>query len=229
MGTEPPRQRDAERSRAAILDAAETLFAANGFESVTMAQVGAQAGVSRGTPGYFFGSKEALYRTVLDRAVAELAALGQTLRSAAAGRGTDAAIGDAVDAFLSFALTRPSRVRLIDARSAAGAGSAHAEAMADALAGLGPDGGPSVLAVLALCWFPVSQPGAARRLGVDPDRPDFARVWRDHVVTAVGGGARPPQAAPSEAAGARPPSARVEPDVDRPQKKKKRKKNKGKG
>jgi AcrR family transcriptional regulator len=34
---EQPRQRDAERSRAAILDAAEALFAEHGFDAVTLA------------------------------------------------------------------------------------------------------------------------------------------------------------------------------------------------
>ena len=81
---EQPKQRDADRSRAAILDAAETLFAEHGFDAVTMAQVGAAAGVSRGTPGYFFGTKEALYRVVIERAAATFRILAETLRARAA-------------------------------------------------------------------------------------------------------------------------------------------------
>ena len=69
----PPREpdrRDAERSRREILDAAESLFAERGFDGASLEEIGQTAGVSRGTPGYFFGSKEDLYRAVLDRAIA---------------------------------------------------------------------------------------------------------------------------------------------------------------
>jgi TetR/AcrR family transcriptional regulator len=63
----PPREkiRDAERSRAAILSAAERLFAERGYDGASLNDIGAAAGLSRGTPGYFFGSKEQLYAEVL--------------------------------------------------------------------------------------------------------------------------------------------------------------------
>ena len=61
------KERNAARSREAILDAAEELFALHGYDGTSLNQVGTQAGVSRGTPGYFFGSKEALYQAVLER------------------------------------------------------------------------------------------------------------------------------------------------------------------
>ena len=63
--------RDADRSRAAILDAAEAVFADRGFASTSLSDVGVAAGLSRGTPSYFFGSKERLYRTVLERVFAD--------------------------------------------------------------------------------------------------------------------------------------------------------------
>jgi AcrR family transcriptional regulator len=206
------------------LDAAEGLFAARGFESVTMAQVGAAAGVSRGTPGYFFGSKDALYRAVLDRAGDELRAVSRSLRHRARGRGADAVTAAAIDAFLALAVARPSIVRLIDGYVAAGDGEPHADAVADALASLGPDADGVALTVLALCWFPVSQPGAARRLGVDPARPDFARTWRERVLAAV----RPGVAPPTAPVPAGPPPA-GESDEPRARKKKKKRKNKDKG
>ena len=62
--------RDPERSREALLAAAEQLFARQGFEQTTMQQVGETAGFARSTPAYFFKSKEALYRAVLERVVA---------------------------------------------------------------------------------------------------------------------------------------------------------------
>jgi TetR/AcrR family transcriptional regulator len=55
-------RRDADRSRQTILDVAEQLFAEHGFEAVTMERIGRAAGLSRGAPGYYFGSKDALYR-----------------------------------------------------------------------------------------------------------------------------------------------------------------------
>lgn len=61
----PERTRDAERSRAAILDAATRLFATRGYDATSMSDIGAAAGLSRGAPGYFFGSKQALYGAVL--------------------------------------------------------------------------------------------------------------------------------------------------------------------
>lgn len=63
-----PKLRDAERSREAILVAAQTLFAARGYEAASLNDIGAAAGLSRGTPSYFFGSKEQLYLEVLERA-----------------------------------------------------------------------------------------------------------------------------------------------------------------
>src|SRR3954452_879625 len=62
-----PKPRDAERSRRAIVEAAEQLFARQGYDAASLAGIGEAAGVSRGTPSYFFGSKEDLYQAVLER------------------------------------------------------------------------------------------------------------------------------------------------------------------
>ena len=64
--TAPERERNPTRTREAILDAAERLFAEQGYEATSLSQVGQEAGVSRGTPGYFYGSKADLYRAVLE-------------------------------------------------------------------------------------------------------------------------------------------------------------------
>ena len=74
------RNRAAQRQR--ILEGARTLFAARGLDSVTMAEVAAEAGVSRATVFNHFGSKRALiegitvevleqYQTELDRTLAD--------------------------------------------------------------------------------------------------------------------------------------------------------------
>src|SRR5919197_3347186 len=65
-----PPTRDAARSRAAIIDAAEQLFAQHGFAGTRLGDIGTRAGLSRGTPSYFYGSKEQLYVAVLQRVFA---------------------------------------------------------------------------------------------------------------------------------------------------------------
>jgi AcrR family transcriptional regulator len=50
-----------------ILDAAEALFAAQGFDATTIKQIGARAGANPALIYYYFQSKDALYREVLRR------------------------------------------------------------------------------------------------------------------------------------------------------------------
>jgi AcrR family transcriptional regulator len=115
------RLRDAERSRAAILDAATHLFAAHGYDGASMSEIGAAAGLSRGAPGYLFGSKQALYGEVLtavfdsrqdatERAFAQVRAWCEgdaeleQLRSAFVG---------AADGYMRFLQLHPAFVALI--------------------------------------------------------------------------------------------------------------------
>src|SRR5712691_10113368 len=63
--------RDAERSRAAILDAAEQLFAERGFDGASLGDIAGAAALSRATPSYFYGNKEQLYAAVLERIFAD--------------------------------------------------------------------------------------------------------------------------------------------------------------
>lgn len=65
----PGSRRNADRTRQAVLDAAERIFARDGWTAATLAAVGAEAGVSRGTPGYFFGSKAGVFGAMADRLV----------------------------------------------------------------------------------------------------------------------------------------------------------------
>lgn len=54
------------RKEAAILQEAENQFAQFGFEGASLENIGAAAGISRHNLLYYFASKEALYRRVLD-------------------------------------------------------------------------------------------------------------------------------------------------------------------
>ena len=59
-----------KRNRARILQAAEALFAERGFSGATMAAIAARAGLPKANLHYYFGTKQALYRAVLDSIMA---------------------------------------------------------------------------------------------------------------------------------------------------------------
>jgi len=63
----PGRRRQAETKRAAILDAAEELFVASGYELTSVDAIAARATVSKRTVYDHFGDKESLFYSVLTR------------------------------------------------------------------------------------------------------------------------------------------------------------------
>ena len=116
-----PRQRDAERSREAILAAAAKLFAERGYDAASLNDIGAAAGLSRGTPGYFFGSKEQLYRDTLQRAFHERhAATEAAFAPVVAWCESDAGLEDLRDAlteaargYMDFLAAEPAFTQLV--------------------------------------------------------------------------------------------------------------------
>ena len=117
-----PRRRDAARSRALLLDVAEQQFCDHGFDGVSLQEIGAAAGLSRGTPSYFFGSKAGLHAAVLERVFAgrdeaTRAAFAPLAAWAEDRDGDDAALrralARAVAEYLAFLIARPAFVRLI--------------------------------------------------------------------------------------------------------------------
>lgn len=58
------RQRDPERTRARILDAATEEFGAKGFAGARVSRIAARAGVNQQLIAYYFGGKEGLYREI---------------------------------------------------------------------------------------------------------------------------------------------------------------------
>jgi AcrR family transcriptional regulator len=159
------RTRDAERTKEAILVAAEDCFAGLGFEGTSLQQIAEAAGVARSTPAYFFRSKEALYDAVLERAVAR----GQEAMASAYANNGDARSGeDAVESYvgalLDFLGHDRNFVHLIQ-REALGDGSRvgefFARSVTEAVAALGPAAEKAgmaperlVLDLAALCWYP---------------------------------------------------------------------------
>jgi len=121
------KRRDAERSRTAILGAAEAQFAERGFDAVSLGQIAAAAGLSRGAPSYFFGSKERLYQAALEQAFGDRE---EATRDACrplvgwASTGGSASLrgpmSEAVEGYLEFLLRRPSFLKLIQREELAG-------------------------------------------------------------------------------------------------------------
>ena len=122
------RTRDAERSRTAILVAAEEFFSEHGYDAASLNDIGAAAGLSRGTPSYFFGSKEQLYVAVLDRAFGArqeaTEAAFEPVRAWAAGDADLGALRDALERaardYIRFLVDHPSFVRLVMREELAG-------------------------------------------------------------------------------------------------------------
>ncbi len=196
------KERNAPRSRAAILEAAERLFAERGYDATSLNQVGAAAGVSRGTPGYFFGSKAELYRAVLDRAFAEVrdAVRAGRARALASSQSPEAILAGAVSDYFDFLAARPNFIRLIEREALSGGsqleGAGHLSAGQEALAAISAelgldesvsgDAAQLLLSVISLCWFPlIHARTVVPAVGVDLSDLDALERRRRHVVDLV--------------------------------------------
>ncbi len=202
MATNTERIRDPERSRGAILDAAERLFAQQGYEATSLTQVGAAAGVSRGTPGYFFRSKADLYQAVLDRSFAEVreAVREGRARALASNESPETILAGAVSDYFDFLAARPNFVRLIEREALSGNrlphGVSHLSAGQEALAAisaeLGLDDSPSgeasqlLLSIISLCWFHlIHSQTVAPAVGVRLEDTDDLERRKHHVISLV--------------------------------------------
>ncbi len=65
--------RDADKTKASLLEAAERLFAQHGFKGVTVDALTKASGVNRAMISYYFGSKEGLYDAVITALVRDVA------------------------------------------------------------------------------------------------------------------------------------------------------------
>ena len=203
------RIRDAERSKEAILVAAEDRFASLGFGGTSLQQIGEAAGVARSTPAYFFGSKEALYGAVLARAVAR----GQEAMALAYTKGdnhrsVEATVQSYVDALLDFLGHDRNFVRLIQ-REALEDGSRVAEffghSVAEAVAALAPAAEKAgispqrlVLDLAALAWYPFAHEHTLLpALGINARDPAFVDEQKRHLGDLVRAMTRPQRKQPS--------------------------------
>jgi TetR/AcrR family transcriptional regulator len=111
---ETPKLRNADRSKDTILQAATSLFSQHGFEATTMQMVAEKASVARGTPSYFFVSKEKLFQAVLERESQKATlVVPDTLEQLGSNSSPEMFISILVDTYLDFLNDNPTFLRLI--------------------------------------------------------------------------------------------------------------------
>jgi TetR/AcrR family transcriptional regulator len=99
------------RTRAAILDAAETVFAQHGYARARLEDVAARVGIRRASIVYHFRDKPELYEAVLAGVFGEL--LRRYERALAEPRPLPQRLEAIVDAWVSFVGERPVVARLL--------------------------------------------------------------------------------------------------------------------
>jgi AcrR family transcriptional regulator len=178
------RQRDAERSRQALLDAALDEFAEHGYAGARVADIARRAGVNKQLINYYFGSKEGLYLAVqqawLDRE-ADFAA-------------PDLPLADLVVRYLADAVHDPRALRLLLWRGLADDGAPGGsrsrqpdldqvrarQAAGEVADGLDP--AAVLLAGMGMIAAPLAMPQVARELfGVDPASEEFLTRYGEQI------------------------------------------------
>jgi TetR/AcrR family transcriptional regulator len=171
------RQVDADRTRAALLDAALEEFAAKGFAGARVRDIAQRAGVSKDLVAYHFGGKDGLY----------LAVQQAWLRREDGFADPALPLSELLGRYLHDALTDPRPLRLLAWRGLASPDAAPPDGSppAEDLRGTGArqqrgelpaDVDPAVLrlVLLAVVAAPVVFPGHARKLfGTAPGDPEF--------------------------------------------------------
>jgi AcrR family transcriptional regulator len=214
------RIRDAARSRAAILASAERLFSQRGYDGTSLGEIGAVAGLSRGAPSYFFGSKDRLYAEVLAsvfgaRQEATEQAFAQVRTWCAGHAGRDAlraALEAAATGYMRYLEQRPAFIALIMREELDGARrlsvvSRSSTAMEDAFRLLRTVAAErrlrafrveeAVLLFITLTFAPFSyrrtlMEAVGRDLGSHRGRRAQAKLTADQLMYLLGGGASPP-------------------------------------
>ena len=192
-------ERESERTKEAILAAAEEAFARQGFDGASLKEIGDAAGVSRATPGYFFGSKAELYAAVLGRVVARAeAAMFEAHTRIDSQDNPEGVVATYVGAFLDFLTGDEAYLRLMQREALGGASpvaSLFGHPVEDTLLALAPTAekaGTSpqrlLLTIYALCWYPFAHEHTLLpSLGMTPRDPAFLQEHKQHVISLISG------------------------------------------
>jgi TetR/AcrR family transcriptional regulator len=95
--------------RRRILDAAEALFAERGYGAATTREIAARARIGKRMLFYYFASKEAVYRAVLERVVSGMVAIHQRFRTEPGPVG----LADAMQGITLFAAANLPALRVL--------------------------------------------------------------------------------------------------------------------
>jgi AcrR family transcriptional regulator len=185
------RQRDAERSKQQLLDAAVVEFGAHGFSGARVSEIAARAGVNKQLISYYFGGKQGLYRAVADGWRASEPTITATAET----------LGEVVGAYARATIEQPDMLRLliregVDRDTGGNDEEAQYARFQGMLADfrrrqedgeLASDLDPAYagLALFGLAAAPVVFPQIARALGLDPDAEDFTAKYGEEVVRLV--------------------------------------------
>jgi TetR/AcrR family transcriptional regulator len=194
-----PRAPRAERTRAAILEAAERLFAERGFPATRLEDVAEAVGIRRASIVYYFRDKRDLYDAVLEAVFSDFRA---RLAAALGGPGgTGARIEAAVSAWVDYVGERPAFARIL-LREVADARADARPALLDHLAPLtelvqrfvresgaedshlkpiDPAHAASTIAG-ATIFFVAAMPTLLRDSGFDPLRPEELEAHRREML-----------------------------------------------
>jgi TetR/AcrR family transcriptional regulator len=196
------RQRDAERSRRALLDAALEEFCAKGFTGARVAEIAGRAGVNKQLINYYFGSKEGLY----------LALQREWLHREAGFAPPGLPLVDLVVQYLTDALNDPRPMRLLlwrglrdDSAPTQAAGRSYdvervrrGQEEEEVATGLHP--AAVMLAGMGMVAAPIAMPQVARELfGIDPSTEEFRTRYADQlrrIVELLAGCTHPGQVQP---------------------------------
>jgi TetR/AcrR family transcriptional regulator len=96
-------------TRQRVLDAAEAVFAERGFGGATTREIAARAGIAKRMLFYYFASKEAVYRAVLERVVGGMVGIHEQFRSDPGPVG----LAEAMEGITHFAAANLSAVRVL--------------------------------------------------------------------------------------------------------------------
>jgi len=199
-----PRLSKAERTRDAVLAAAEDLFSERGFDATPLSAIGERAGIQGSAILYHFGSKRELYEAVLDRMFTPM--LDDVNRQLHGDGSLPDRLGSITATMVRFAASRPAAARLVLREASPGSEAGDIVGTAsqrqwsrfvDALAGEdGVDFDPLVvwnIVIGAICFYFAAAPtvGGLTHDPCDPQRAAEFEARMIHVTHTLCGFGQP--------------------------------------